>query len=79
MKNDDIDAEDDQMLTPYQIGDPVIYTNEQGVCWGKKAIVGTEPEYSAVNAEKGEIRYFIEPSDSPWCSVHASCLSPVRG
>jgi hypothetical protein len=44
-------------------GDKVVYTNEFGVCWGVKTIKSLDVW------EDGLPRYYIEPTETPWCSV----------
>lgn len=48
----------------FRTGDKVIYTNDQGVCWGEKTVVRVEFFY-------GRNWYFITPTDTPWCGAHA--------
>lgn len=44
-------------------GDTVVYTNDYGVCWGLRTVKSLDVW------EDGLPRYYIEPTDSPWCSV----------
>lgn len=44
-------------------GEQVIYTNDYGVCWGLRTVKALDVW------EDGLPRYYIEPTDSPWCSV----------
>lgn len=57
----------------FQAGDPVIYTNPQGVCWGEKIVVGHEVWEGEHYVDH---RYFITPTDTPWYPVSQSCLEP---
>jgi hypothetical protein len=52
----------------FSIGDKVIFTNDFGVCWGVKTIIG--------HAERtGMPTYHYEDSDTPWFSVHEENLT----
>lgn len=57
----------------FQAGDVVTYTNDYGVPWPGRTIVGTEfwQGYD-------ERRYFYSPSDAPWFSVPESSLKLER-
>lgn len=46
----------------FNVGDKVIYTNPQGVCWGLKVI-------SELDTRSGRPTYYYEDSDTPWYSV----------
>lgn len=71
--------EKNQEITPaFKVGDVVIYTNPQGVCFGRKTVVGTAPAFEPEAAARGEVRYYISPTDTPWFSVQESCLSFPR-
>ena len=79
MSGSDIKTESEPRIEPaFKVGDVVIYTNPQGVCFGKRTIVGTDPEFKAEAAARGAVRYYIEPTDTPWYCVAESCLSLPR-
>ena len=54
----------------FKVGQEVVYTNDQGVNWGRKTIVGHEVD------SFGQDRYYIEPTDTPWFPVHERNLKP---
>ncbi len=56
----------------HKVGDKVIYTNDQGVCFGERTIL----ELS--NRPTGGPCYFISDSDSPWAPVDERCLVAVK-
>jgi hypothetical protein len=51
----------------FKIGDKVIYTNSNGVCWGERTIIG-------LDERTGEPTYYIDPTDTPWFSVREDTL-----
>ena len=79
MSGSDIKTDSEPRVEPaFKVGDVVIYTNPQGVCFGKRTIVGTGPEFNDEAAARGAVRYYIEPTDTPWYPVRESCLSLPR-
>ena len=72
---------DNQQNTPavpaFNVGDEVIYTNPQGVCFGKRIVTGRELSFHADEAARGVMRYHISPTDTPWFPVAESCLKSL--
>lgn len=56
----------------YSAGDAVTFTNDYGVVFHRKVVVGLDGSGWSLP----EPRYFIEPTDSPWFSVKESNLQP---
>ena len=56
----------------FKIGDAVTFTNDYGVVFKGKRIVGFEKWADGTRPD--EQRYFYAPSDSPWFSVPESAL-----
>jgi hypothetical protein len=52
----------------FSVGDQVIFTNDFGVCWGAKTIIG-------LDERSGLPTYHYEGSDTPWFSVHEKNLT----
>jgi hypothetical protein len=64
-----------QDTTPkYKIGDLVEYTNDNGVCWGTKEIVGIEK----VSYSDSGFGYYIKPTDTSWFAVKEENLRPIN-
>lgn len=55
----------------FNVGDRVIYTNSNGVCWGEKTITGVSP----ISYSNSGFGYKIEPTDTPWYYVKEECLA----
>lgn len=58
----------DQIVFKFTVGQQVVYTNDYGVCWGVKEIIGL-----ATRSEKP--CYYIRPTDAPWFPVSEAQLS----
>jgi hypothetical protein len=52
----------------FAIGDAVDYTNDNGVAWGRKTVIGLDDRLGPC--------YYIEPTDTPWFSVRERNLTP---
>ena len=62
-------------MNKFNIGDKVIYTNDNGVCFGEKTITDVrEISYS----ETG-YGYKIEPTDTPWYYFKEEEFTKVEG
>lgn len=55
----------------FRVGDPVIYTNPYGVCWGERIVSGHEIWTGENYADH---RYYLTPCDTPWYPVSQACL-----
>lgn len=58
----------------FRIGQTVIYTNDYGVCWGKRKIIGIHRNW----LNHAPIGYYIEPKESYWCPVKEMNLEACR-
>ncbi|MEJ8837556.1 hypothetical protein [Ramlibacter sp. AN1133] len=58
----------------YPVGAKVTYTNQQGVRFPGKTVIGVD----AAKWSSDEPRYFIDPTDTPWCSVPENGLATDR-
>ena len=71
MERDDTQHQQALVKSPkFKVGDIVTFTNDYGVRWPNKTIIGTEYWHSAPE----QIRYFYAPSDCPWFSVREESL-----
>ena len=61
-----------EIETKFKIGEIVDYTNENGVHWGPRKIIGRETWYVT------DVRYYISPTDTPWFSVKESCFCKLK-
>ena len=57
----------------FQIGDAVTFTNDYGVVFPGKTVIGVE----VWSWQADEYRYFISPTDTPWFSAPERCLAPA--
>ena len=59
----------------FKVGDKVVYTNPQGVCWGVKTIIALDDRtYDMWGDVKCLPTYHYEGSDTPWYSVSEECF-----
>ena len=61
-----------EIETKFKIGEIVNYTNGNGVHWGPRKIIGRETWYG------NDVRYYIEPTDTPWFSVAERCFCKLK-
>lgn len=59
----------------YNIGDTVKYTNEYGVSFGPRTIIGFYKRSEAISLYAQGCRYYID-SGCPWMPVKESSLTP---
>jgi hypothetical protein len=62
----------------FEVGQRVIYTNPQGVCWGEHRVTEVVPEFTQRLRDAGKHRYHITPTDTPWYPVGEDCLKAVE-
>ncbi len=59
------------MAHKFEVGQKVIFINDNGVNWGEKTI-------TKLDTRSGRPTYFIEPTDTPWYSVPETNLTATK-